>query len=72
MSCQATEELLGLSAADVVGLRAETEPYTNLIAGGIRGRLRATWGLCESGAAGPSDRGDGTPSSSRNVGEARS
>lgn len=51
---RAGRALLGLSAADVVGLRAETEPYAALVANRIRDQLRATWGLGESGAAGPS------------------
>lgn len=46
--------LLGLGADDMRGLRAETEPYAALIAGRIRDIHRATWGLGESGAAGPS------------------
>ncbi|MGO4391174.1 CinA family protein [Variovorax sp. M-6] len=51
---RAGRALLGLSAADVVGMRAETEPYAALVAHRIRDQLRATWGLGESGAAGPS------------------
>ena len=51
---KAGKALLGLTAEDVVGMRAETEPYANLVAGRIRERLGATWGLSESGAAGPS------------------
>ncbi len=46
--------LLDLGADDMVGLRAETEPYAALIAGRIRDIHHATWGLGESGAAGPS------------------
>lgn len=51
---RAGKALLGLTANDVVGMRAETEPYATLVAGKIRDRLGATWGLSESGAAGPS------------------
>ena len=51
---KAGKGLLGLTADDVVGMRGETEPYANLVAGRIRDRLGATWGLSESGAAGPS------------------
>ena len=50
---RAARTLLGLTANDFAGMRAETEPYANLVAGKIRDRLGATWGLCESGAAGP-------------------
>ncbi len=51
---RAGKALLGLSAADVAGLRSETEPYAQRIAGHMRAHLGTTWGLCESGAAGPS------------------
>jgi nicotinamide-nucleotide amidase len=51
---KAAKGLLGLTADDVVGMRAETEPYAMLVAGKIRDKLGATWGLSESGAAGPS------------------
>jgi nicotinamide-nucleotide amidase len=51
---KAGKALLGLTADDVVGMRAETEPYAQLVAGKIRDKLGATWGLSESGAAGPS------------------
>ena len=51
---KAGKGLLGLTADDVVGMRGETEPYANLVAKRIRDKLGATWGLSESGAAGPS------------------
>ena len=50
---KAGKALLGLTADDVVGLRAETEPYAKLMASKIRDKLGTTWGLCESGASGP-------------------
>lgn len=50
---KAGKALLGLTADDMLGLRAETEPYAQLIAGNIRDQLGARWGLGESGAAGP-------------------
>ena len=53
-SRRAGKALLGLTAADVAGMRGETEPYARLIAARMRGHLRASWGLCETGAAGPS------------------
>lgn len=52
-SRRAGRALLGLTADDMVGMRGETEPYANFIAERIRGSHHATWGLCESGAAGP-------------------
>ena len=51
---RAGRALLGLTADDLAGMRAETEPYAKLVADKIRERLGATWGLGESGAAGPS------------------
>jgi nicotinamide-nucleotide amidase len=50
---QAGKALLGLTADDMVGLRAETEPYAQLAATKIRDKLGTNWGLCESGASGP-------------------
>jgi PncC family amidohydrolase len=50
---QAFRGLLGLTRDDMEGLRSSTEPYARLLAGVIRTRLQADWGLCETGAAGP-------------------
>ena len=50
---QAREALLALTIADMGKLRASTEPYAILIAKTIRESHGATWGLGESGAAGP-------------------
>ncbi len=49
----ARRSLLGLSDKDVAGIRGETEPYVDLTANRIRELLGATWGLSESGFAGP-------------------
>ncbi|MFN4102086.1 MAG: CinA family protein [Pararhodobacter sp.] len=51
---QAFRGLLGLSREDLGELRSSTEPYACLLARTIRERLDADWGLCETGAAGPS------------------
>ena len=56
---KAGKELLGLTADDMAGMRAETEPYAQLVANKIRDKLGTTWGLCESGASGPSGSGYG-------------
>lgn len=46
--------LLGLQRGDLPeGMRSSTEPYAKFMAGVIRTKLRGTWGLCETGAAGP-------------------
>lgn len=60
-SRRAGKALLGLVPADMQGLRAETEPYARLLAGKVRDSHRASWGLGESGAAGPSDSPAGDP-----------
>ena len=50
---QAFKGLLRLEKADIADMRSSTEPYALLLADTIRQRLRADWGLCETGAAGP-------------------
>ena len=49
----AREGLLGITAAEMVGLRSASEPYAQLVARRVREQLGATWGLCETGASGP-------------------
>jgi PncC family amidohydrolase len=51
---QARDGLLGITSADMRGLRSASEPYAMLLARRLRDRLGATWGLAETGAAGPS------------------
>ena len=51
--------LMGLSKDDITGMRSATEPYARLMATTIKARLRTSWGLCETGAAGPSGNGYG-------------
>ncbi|MDA7419038.1 CinA family protein [Xenophilus arseniciresistens] len=53
-SRRAGKALMGLTADDMAGMRAETEPYARMMAARVRAMHRASWGLCESGAAGPS------------------
>lgn len=53
-SRRAGKALLGLTREDMGDMRGETEPYARFIAARIRESHRATWGICESGAAGPS------------------
>ncbi len=47
----ARESLLGITGMD--GMRSSSEPYAALLATTLRSRFRATWGLAETGAAGP-------------------
>ena len=49
----AREALLGITAADMDGMRSASEPYALLLARRLRERLGTTWGLAETGAAGP-------------------
>jgi PncC family amidohydrolase len=46
--------LLGLADDTVRGMRSSTEGYALLVARTVRARVGATWGLCETGASGPS------------------
>jgi len=48
------DKLLGISKAEMAGMRSASEPYAQLIARRMREKLGATWGLAETGAAGPS------------------
>ncbi|SHJ98647.1 amidohydrolase, PncC family [Roseomonas rosea] len=46
--------LLGITAEEMAGMRPSTEAYARFLAGRVRERLGADWGLAESGATGPS------------------
>ncbi len=56
----ARRALLGLPG-DIVTRRAATEEYALILARAVREKLNATWGLCETGAAGPSGNSYGDP-----------
>lgn len=45
--------LLGISDAEMSGMRASTEPYALLCARRMREKNGATWGIGETGATGP-------------------
>ena len=49
----ARDVLLEIDLAAHPGVRSSSEPYARLIAAAIRERLGATWGIGETGAAGP-------------------
>ena len=51
--------LLGLRREDVAGVRSSSEPYALILARAVRENLGATWGLSETGAAGPTGNGYG-------------
>lgn len=50
---EAREGLAGITDADMAGIRSSSEPFAQLLAETLRVRLGATWGLAETGAAGP-------------------
>ena len=53
--------LLGLKKEDLEGIRSASEPFALLLAQRIRANLGATWGLAETGAAGPTGNRYGDP-----------
>lgn len=53
--------LAGIDDASMQGMRSSSEPYASLLARSMRARNRATWGLSETGAAGPSGNRYGDP-----------
>lgn len=57
----ARQALLGITPADMEGMRPSTEGYARLLAERCRQRLGADWGLAESGAAGPTGNRYGDP-----------
>lgn len=50
---QARGALVGITDGEMQGLRSSSEPYAQLLARTVRHRHSATWGLAETGAAGP-------------------
>jgi PncC family amidohydrolase len=53
--------LVKLTAADMTGIRPSTEAYAALLARRVREQHDATWGLGETGAAGPAGNRYGDP-----------
>jgi len=53
--------LTALGADDLAGLRSSSPPYAALLARHQRERFGATWGLAETGAAGPTGNSYGDP-----------
>lgn len=58
---QARSALVGITEADMNGMRAASEPYAALLARTIRERHGAVWGLSETGATGPTGNRYGDP-----------
>ena len=46
--------ILGIRNEEMEGIRSASEPFAELLARRVRANLGATWGLSETGAAGPS------------------
>jgi len=53
--------LLGITDEAMAGMRSASEPYAALAAQTVRERHRATWGLAETGATGPTGNRYGDP-----------
>jgi PncC family amidohydrolase len=51
--------LMDLPREAVAGMRSASEPYALLLARTVRERFGATWGVSETGAAGPTGNGYG-------------
>lgn len=58
---QARRSLLSIPDAAMSGIRSASEPYAALLARTVRERHGATWGLSETGAAGPTGNRYGDP-----------
>jgi PncC family amidohydrolase len=55
----AGKSLFGIQREELAGMRSSSEPYALFMARRVRERLGASWGLCETGAAGPTGNGYG-------------
>jgi len=58
---RARKTLMGISREQMEGMRSSSEPYAQLLAATARGNVSATWGLAETGAAGPTGNSYGDP-----------
>lgn len=58
---RARAALAGITREEMEGKRSSSEPYAELLAEAVRGKVSATWGLAETGAAGPTGNRYGDP-----------
>lgn len=58
---QARSALVGITDADMQGIRSASEPYAALLARTVATRHGAVWGLAETGATGPTGNRYGDP-----------
>jgi nicotinamide-nucleotide amidase len=66
----ARDHLVQITDSDMKGIRAASEAYAALLASRTRERLGATWGLSETGAAGPTGNRYGDPAGHTCIGVA--
>lgn len=52
-NAESREALAGITDTDMTGIRSSSEPFAQLLAETLRVRLGTTWGVAETGAAGP-------------------
>ncbi len=57
----AHKALFNMTRDQLSGIRSSSEPYAEINAAAVREKIPATWGLAETGAAGPSGNGYGDP-----------
>ena len=50
---RALKQLLGVSRDQLSEMRSSSEPYAQFLARTVREKFRSTWGISETGAAGP-------------------
>ena len=53
-TAEARATFLGITPERMAGLRSSSEPYARLLARTLRERFGTSWGIAETGAAGPS------------------
>ena len=58
---QARANIAGITKEQMDGKRSSSEPYAELLASSLRDKVGATWGLAETGAAGPTGNRYGDP-----------
>jgi len=58
-TAKAFRSLIGLPRESLIGIRSSSEPYALLLAHAVRENMTATWGISETGAAGPTGNGYG-------------
>jgi PncC family amidohydrolase len=59
---RARMQLMQLTREDVEGVRSASEPYALILARAARNNFKTTWGISETGAAGPGGNGYGDAS----------